>query len=55
LTETEKLYRASIARDKAAKREADAPRLAEMRKQRAAQRAEIETVRQAVKRRKRSY
>src|SRR5262245_38931062 len=48
LTETERLYRASIERDKAAKRAADELRFQVMRAKAAADRAERQSIRQAV-------
>jgi hypothetical protein len=53
MTETERLYRASIEREKAAKRAADEIRFQAMRAKAAAEKAEREAVRQAVEQQKR--
>src|SRR5262245_27797357 len=53
MTETEHLYRASIERDKAAKRAADEVRFQAMRAKAAAEKAERQAVRQAVEHRNR--
>ena len=52
MTETELAYRASIERDKAAKRAADEIRFQAMRAKAAAEKAERQTVKQAVEQRK---
>src|SRR5262249_17826867 len=54
LTETERAYRASIARERVAKRAADEIRFQTMRAKAAAEKAERQAVKQAVRRRRRA-
>ena len=54
LTETERLYRASIERDKALKRELDQQRWAELKARKLADKAERDGVKRAVRQARRS-